>query len=872
VSWQIIDSEKQSFPNYFPAIYFSRDRDGSPTLNTTFNGSFPDQLLRLEDVGLFRDYRIMGLQFYPVQVTPGGIIFYKSVKIKIQFPATTQQSLNLISSKEAAIFDNFALNSVSVNKIPPQTPQAPLPSGPLQSGASYDRRVKLILDRKGIYNVTGQDLLNAEVDINSINPQTFRLTNKGNDVAIFVAGDADQRLDPADYIEFLGERNEKTFLDNYPDLYTDPFSDNNVYWLSWGESSGVRMVEESGSIITTNPTEFNFAQFYPYTIHVERDAHFERFGEGNTGRLSYTRDSWFYDSGIQSISKRSYPVSLVYPDSASFTPVNIKVALAGKSPNNHQVMAWMNQRLIGQISGNWYGQRTYLLDNIGNSSIRTLDLMHGNNSLEIQLPSLASNGTSDWVMLNWIDITYDKQYKAETNFLEFGKPSPSVIFYPNIDLFLFELTNFTRPDIEIYKKGISKIVNYALEVDGAGSSLRYKILFQDNIFSDDVEYIAVASNAKLSPKSIEKDEPYDPNNPFVSLKDQTNSADYIIITHQKFYDRAGDLTELRRNRGLKPMLVDVQDIYDEFNHGIKSPLAIKDCLRYAFYNWDRSNRLKYVLLLGDANYNYKLTGSLQEDYVPTFFYQSIEFGAVATDLPYALVAGSDILPDLFVGRVPVTTNGELANFLEKIRDHEETPVIGPWRNQSLFISGNDRSTPEFPQLSGYSKKPAFRAQNQRVIDLLLDRNYSAFKLNTIKNDNLQFDPNFGGTTDLIDYFDNGLSLVNFLGHGGGGIWADVQLLNLQDVDRLNNKGMYPFITSMTCFTGAFDNPGSPGLAQRFLLAPDKGAIGIFASSGLGWLSNDYSMLWNVLQNFSDNNKTIGEIITLCRVIYGDILL
>ncbi|MEZ4765828.1 MAG: C25 family cysteine peptidase [Calditrichia bacterium] len=42
-----------------------------------------------------------------------------------------------------------------------------------------------------------------------------------------------------------------------------------------------------------------------------------------------------------------------------------------------------------------------------------------------------------------------------------------------------------------------------------------------------------------------------------------------------------------------------------------------------------------------------------------------------------------------------------------------------------------------------------------------------------------------------------------MGHGGGYIWADEGLMQLPDVDRLNNKGMYPFITSMTCFTGAF---------------------------------------------------------------------
>ena len=120
---------------------------------------------------------------------------------------------------------------------------------------------------------------------------------------------------------------------------------------------------------------------------------------------------------------------------------------------------------------------------------------------------------------------------------------------------------------------------------------------------------------------------------------------------------------------------------------------------------------------------------------------------------------------------------------------------------------------------------------------------------------------------MIEYFDDGLFMINFLGHGGGGVWADVRLMNLSDVDRLNNQGKYPFITSMTCFTGAFDNPGQFGLAQKLVLAPNKGAIGVIASSGLGWAYNDFAMLWSIDQNLFDETLTVGEAITLGKIYY-----
>lgn len=867
VDWRIISSDIKVIENKRPVIYLSDPEDQQvPVVGYTDN-LYPNQIVQLEDAGIFRDYRILGIIIFPVQVTSSGMKFYKNMKLEIQFQKTLDTAVNRLSPLENKLFDKFVINSQSLSLISPVVNQ------PLQSfgkgiiNTDYSRQIKIYLDKKGIYQITGQDLLDNDIVIQDINPQTFRLTNKGKDVAIYIYGDQDLNFDASDYIEFLGEPNEKTFLDTYPDLYTDPFSDENVYWLSWGETPGIRMVEESGAIITKNPTQYNPALFYPCTLHFEKNLSFERFNYGNTQKLSYTRDLWFFDFGIQAISKKNYAVNLIFPDSSSFNPVTVQMMLAGKSQTSHSVMVWLNQRLVGQTVNDWYGQNIFLLDNSSNSTIRTIDLKHGVNNLEIQLPAFAEGGKSDWVLFNWADITYDRQYRAHQNYIEFTRPSPSVIYYPDKTLFQFEITDFTRRDIEIYKKGISKIVNYNINVQDEGSRTRYKITFQDNIYTDDVEYIALASDAKMKPTHIEKDNPYDQDNPFLSLREPSNSADYLIITHQRFYERAKELLDSRRSSGLNAVMVKVQDIYDEFNFGIKSPLAIKRFLEYVFYNWDRSHRLKYVLLFGDANYNYKLTGTPNEDYVPTFFYQTLEFGAVASDLPYALIAGDDHLPDIYVGRIPVTTNGEVTNVINKIMEYEENLVRDPWLNQMLFISGNDRSTTEFAGVPYVPKTPAFRTQNQRIIDMILDKKYTTFKLNTIKDDTLQFDPNFGGTTDLIDYFDNGLQFVNFFGHGGGGIWADVQLLNLQDVERLNNKGKYPFITSMTCFTGAFENPGNPGLAQKLLLVPDKGAIGIFASSGLGWLANDYSMLWNVMKHLSEPDISVGEAITLGKIDY-----
>lgn len=825
-----------------------------------FTGVYPERIYEIKDLGLFRDYHISTLRIYPVQVTSGGVVFYKKFTLTISFPNTQPPTFNPHPS-EMELLRKVVVNQSQANLVAPvEANYQPPAYSPQVVGP--DSRVKLIVRSDGIYKVTGSDLQNANVDISQIIPSSFRLTNKGDEVAVYIYGDGDNSFDPEDYIEFWGEGNRKTFVKQYPDLYQDPFSDENVYWLEWGGNAGLRMVEENGSLITNDPTKYNRSPYYQTTVHVEQNTNFQRLGDTNLDQLSYMRDYWFYGGEIKAVGRRQYQFNLIYPDStnSNINPVFVDAMLSGRSQGGHQVFAWVNDNVIGTSDPNWIGQDTSRITNRPNSTMKSYNLAHGPNLFEIQLPTPVISGT-DIVLLNWFEVTYDRQYRAYQNYIEFKRPS--YIARPNIDLFQFDIEGFRRLDIEIYKKDISKIVNFDVRLETINNTNIYNVSFQDHVLSDDVEYVALTGDKKKKPARIELDRPFDPENPQRVLKDPSNSADYLIITHSRFYDNALELRDYRRSQGLDVELVNVEDIYDEFNYGIKSPLAIKSFLKYAYRNWNQNHKLKYVLLFGDANYDYKSTSTVNADLVPTFFYQSIEFGAVATDFPYGLVSGNDLLPDLFVGRIPAATNSEVIIAIEKIIEYEQNAPIGQWRNQALFISGNDKET--FDQLDG--NRPLFRTQNSRVVENQIPDYVSSFRLNAVPDTSLHPDPNFGTSTDLIEYFDDGLFMINFLGHGGGRVWADVNLMRLSDVDRLNNKGRYPFVTSMTCFTGAFDNPGQIGLAQKLVLAPDKGAIGVIGSSGLGWAYNDFAMLWAVDQNLLDESLTVGEGIALGKIYY-----
>ncbi len=720
---------------------------------------------------------------------------------------------------------------------------------------------KIGVKETGIHKVTYDDLLKVNYPVTTIDPRKLKLINKGIEVPVYFKGTEDGKFDPDDYFEFWGEKNEKTFLSQYPDVYADPFSDTNVYWLTLSTSNGLRMIDESGGIVETR--QYLRPAYFRETLHFEEDKYFDRFGQptANLNHPAYEIDHWFFDGGISSVESRSYNFNLPYPlDYGS--AVTVKAMFRGKSyysyPTNllqgHQVTVWLNEQRVGQVvpADKWEGQTSRLITNAA-GALSQSNLKSGENVFRVDMEQ---SGVTDIVLLNWFEVSYQRLFRADQDFIKFKVQEGLPLDY----IVQFEIDGFSNSKIDVYKLGVSKIGNGRIDYfKNEVNRFSYRLTIQDEIFDPKTTYVAVTESGKKKPSYIKAFAPWKENNPALTLTNNSNAADYLIITESLLYQNALKLKLLKEEAGYHPEVVTVENIYDTFNYGIKSPIAIKNFLTYAYQSWSQTYPLKYVVLTGDASYNYKGTGDL----VPTMMFETEKYGAAASDYWYALISGDDYIPDIVVARIPANTNQQMLNYLDKINNYQNNPVAGEWRNTSLFISGNDAGTRE-----NITNKPVFRTQNLRLINMKNQgRNFSR-RLNTVKNEEIEgVDPAYGSTTDLIEYFDDGVSYVNFLGHGGGGIWADVQLFSLADVDRLNNEHYQPFISSMTCFTGAFENPGKDGLAEKFVMTAKKGAIGMVASSGVGWTYNDFAIEWGLFDYLWQDNLTFGEAVDMMKIYY-----
>ena len=106
-------------------------------------------------------------------------------------------------------------------------------------------------------------------------------------------------------------------------------------------------------------------------------------------------------------------------------------------------------------------------------------------------------------------------------------------------------------------------------------------------------YWATSASAIHAPSALSLDRSSD----WASV---TNEADYVIITPRALRASADIMADYRRfESGFRVAVVDIQDIYDQFDYGRPTPIAIRRFV-YQMQRW--RTRPRFLLFWGDAYY------------------------------------------------------------------------------------------------------------------------------------------------------------------------------------------------------------------------------------------------------------------------------
>ena len=677
--------------------------------------------------------------------------------------------------------------------------------------------LKLLIAQDGLYKLTYNDLSAAGINLSTINPQTFKVFNHGVQVPLFVAGESDGAMDPADYVEFYARRNYGKA--DFFDIYTD----TSAYWLTYGGTNGLRMVLEATD--TTGTPAHPFGR----TIHFEQDnLYYSGYVETEIIQPENVPGEGWYWSDFFPGTTTNFDFSLQnvvgLPESNAVLRIRLNGMTQHSATPDHMAKVTLNGTALGQVGFDFTSDTVFTI------SFSSALLREGTNTLTVQ--SLATAASVNKFYLDWFEVSYECAYKAISDQLTFSSQGSSGNTPTQ-----YAISGFQSAAIDVYnltdrKKFTNVRIAPSLDVGVA-------VTFHDTA-SVSKQYIVVADDQKLKPARMELRQ-------FKDIRNNPSGADYIIITHRLFKQSAERLANYRASQmGVRAVVIDVQDIYDEFNYGVFSPEAIKPFLLYAFNQWPRPAPT-HVLLFGDASWDFKfhMANSVKQNFVPAYGNPSTDNWFVAFD------STNKVLPAMVIGRIPAENPPEAEQVVDKLIQYDQTPRT-EWVKDFLFITGGNDN----------SEKATFNGQADFLITSYVSpAPIGGFPYRVYKKTDAIID---GENKQLIqDIVSSGTVFLNFIGHSGGRVWG----VDAGSPDDLRNTGgQFVFVTSVSCNVGAFATPTGNVLTEDWLFASGRAAVGCWAAASLGYPDIGFILTNSFLQSVTgDSTRSLGNLTTTARI-------
>jgi hypothetical protein len=332
--------------------------------------------------------------------------------------------------------------------------------------------------------------------------------------------------------------------------------------------------------------------------------------------------------------------------------------------------------------------------------------------------------------------------------------------------------------------------------------------------------------------------------------DPQPGSEIVMVSPAAFADALKPLVRAHEAAGQPSSIVLIDDLYDEFNFGERSPFALRSFLQTAAKLWQITPR--YLLLNGRASLdprNYLGFGRL--DFVPTMIVPTSSLMTASDD--WFSDFNNSGMPTIATGRFPVGTPEEARLVAAKVATYEGQSTNGPWTAQALMVADvND--TENFTKDSQLVQ--AQLPSTMQVTDV--------FATTTSIPSAQQ---------DILTAINSGQLLVNYAGHGSVDQWSGDDLLDDTTANSLANGSSLPVFFIMDCLNGYFQDPDpyERPLAVSLMLAPNGGAVAVLASSGLNQAAPQTKLDKLVVQTaLSSPHPAIGEAIREAKTGITDV--
>jgi hypothetical protein len=642
--------------------------------------------------------------------------------------------------------------------------------------------IRLGVRQEGWYRVTQPELLAAGLAAD-VDPRLLGLFVDGREVPMVVSGQDDGRFDPTDAIEFYGLGVNASW------------TDTRVYWLVSGARPSRRLAAVSGS------GDQQVGNSFPFTVErQERNVYFSALRNGD-------RENFF--GAVVSPEPVAQTLRLQHLDPSPASATVLEVVLQGVTSGAHRVQVSLNGIGIGALSF----QDQEMEDN--SFPITASWLHEGENVVEL----VAQGGERDISLVDSVRLTYWHTYTADADALRFTAPGRQQVTIGGFSSAAIRVMDVTDAD------AVMEVIG---QVQPQGQGFSVTLTVPGN---EPKTLLAFTPEQALSVASLTANQPS-------RWRLSTHGADLVIISSGDFIQAIEPLRAQRQSQGLGVAVVAVEDIFDEFSAGQKTPYAIREFLSYAVKQWAPAPR--FALLIGDASLDPKnYLGFGEHDLVPTRLIDT-DFMETASD-DWLADVDEDGLPELAVGRLPVRTSEDLDRVLTKIVGYGQ----GSAGSGVLLVADLDDAID-------------FAAMDAALRELIPPR------IAVEQIDRGQLD-SAAAKSQLLASLNRGPALVNYTGHGSVDLWRD-SLLTAADATELSNGQRLSVFVTMTCLNGYIHDAALESLAEALLNAEGGGAAAVWAPSGITGPSSQAVMNQELFRWLFTEARPTGEPLLLGEAI------
>lgn len=676
----------------------------------------------------------------------------------------------------------------------------------MKSGQWY----RFAVSERGLYAISYNQLEDAGINPGEINPANLALYGNGGqildqknstdhnglpEVGVLITGMEDGRFDPNDKIIFYAPGPHKMdYLEDSFYYEKNYYEKASYYFLTVKDTPGKRVVNQDdmqmeGEAFTT------FIHHFTY----END----EFSFLNSGR------EWYGSTMSQTSPAVSQQVEVgkLAPEGKH----RLISELLGSSFEPSEIDIFVNNELITSINPPVVSDGEYTDKAIPVNVVSDLPTSDSE-SIEIRYRYTSSSTRRARAYLDYFILEVEKPLEVANEPLYFRHPESyqhpfSTFTITNVhNHIIWDITDALSPRHQQYRSQGQQAV---FTIPGGGVVKEFAVFKPEEITTAPAYLGSVENQAVRG----------------------TPSSDLLIISHPDFLSAARRLAA-HRSKEMTATVVNSVHILNEFGSGSNDPVAIRNFIKYLY---DRSGGVspKYVLLMGDATYDFRQITGVAKGFIPTypsrnslhpvFTYSSDDFFAFMEDDEGEWVESrsGDHTMDIGVGRLPVKTVAEANAVVRKLIQYDSwLKRRGEWKTRVGFIADDGDRHLHLRD----AEELSVRLIEQDVAFSPRKRYLDAYP--QVNSSNRQSSPEF--REELLKLMDDGVLILNFTGHGGETSWTDEDIFSMEMIRNLDNEVLPLFVTA-TCQFGRHDGIITSG-AEALLLKPQGGAIALLTTS------------------------------------------